>query len=162
MRRVFTLTAAATSTALAVTWLPLVSGAAVPPLKTSFRLTDAVDGTLAAADKKCQGEDASFSFANAAGGSQGGAWTVFVTTPTTRGTWKKFGRSAADQTKLGVQLQNESSNGDTEWITQSGTIATDHGSGRVNVTLGIENSYNEAPGSPRIHLIGSWGCTTSS
>jgi hypothetical protein len=161
VRRGSTLSAAATAAALALTGFSLGAGATTPA-KTTFRLSGAATGALTAPDKKCQGLDKSFSFDDpGVGGSQGNAWTVFVTTPTPRGTWKKFGASSVDQTKLGVQLQDQSTDGSTEWITQSGTITTANGSGHINVTLGMETVYNKPPGAPRVHLSGSWSCTKS-
>ncbi|MGP0030670.1 MAG: hypothetical protein ACLPVF_09225 [Acidimicrobiales bacterium] len=163
LRKALCLVVVAASGTLAVGGAPLVAGAA-PPDRTTFKLTGGVNGTLTMPNRRCQGADSKFSFAGQAlAQSQSDVWSVFVTTPDAQGgTWKKFGRTEAEQGRLGVVLQTQSSSGANEWIIESGTLRTSRGTGSLNGVLGFETSYDSSPSGPVIHVSGSWGCTRRS
>jgi hypothetical protein len=152
--------AAAAASAMAIIGMAPSADAASAPKITTFTLSGGVNGTLTVPYAKCKNGDQEFQFVNQMlGGSTNNFWTVFITTPSSRGgTWTKFGQSAAKQTTLGVQLQTQSSSGATEWVTESGRLTTLRGTGRVNVTLGFESSYTAAPSFPTVHMTGTWGC----
>ena len=152
--------AAAVASVAAITGTAPRADAATAARTTSFTLTGGLNGTLTVPYGKCKNGDQEFRFVNQMlSGSSGNFWTVFITTPSARGgTWTKFGHSAATQTTLGVQLQTQSSNGATEWVTKSGRLTTLRGTGKVNVTLGFEGSYTAAPSFPTVHMTGTWGC----
>ena len=154
--------AAAAASAVAISGVAPSDDAAAAAKTTSFTLTGGVNGTLTVPYAKCKNGDQEFQFVNQMlSGSPNNFWTVFITTPSTRGgTWTKFGQSAAKQTTLGVQLQTQSSSGATEWVTESGRLTALRGTGRVNVTLGFESSYTARPTFPTVHMTGTWGCNT--
>lgn len=152
--------AAAGATAVTIIGVAPSADAASAAKTTTFTLSGGVNGTLTVPYTKCKNGDQEFQFVNQMlSGSPDNFWTVFITTPSTRGgTWTKFGHNAAAQTTLGVQLQTQSSSGATEWVTESGRLTTLKGTGRVNVTLGFESSYTARPSFPTVHLAGTWGC----
>lgn len=151
---------AAAASAVAIVGVAPSADAASGAKTTTFTITGGLNGTLTVPYAKCKNSDQEFQFANQMlSGSPNNFWTVFITTPSARGgTWTKFGHNAAGQTTLGVQLQTQSSNGATEWVTENGRLTTLKGTGRVNVTLGFESSYTATPSLPTVHMTGTWGC----
>lgn len=145
---------------------PAVADAAGTPSQTSFTFTGTVKGTLSAPNTPCSqqivtAKGATFMLAGMLKGAPATQWTIQLYTPKS-GTSKNFGQENGEGPS--VTLIGATSNGTTNWnwttTTKNGSITTTKTSGKVNTTLGPYSSFRGKAGKGKVHVTGSWGCTS--
>jgi hypothetical protein len=145
---------------------PAVAGAAASPSQTSFTFTGSVKGTLTTPNMPCSGQvvsakGATFMLNGSLKGAPATQWTIQLYAPKA-GTSKNFGQENGEGPS--VTLIGAESNGTTNWnwtsSTKNGTITTTNSSGKVSVTLGPYSSFRGKPGKGKVHVTGSWACTS--
>jgi len=156
----------ATGCALALTVAPAMAGATPAPSQTSFTFTGSVKGTLSEANTPCSqqvvtAQGATFMLNGTLQGAPATQWRIQLYARRA-GTWKNFGQENGEGSS--VTLIGAESNGTTNWnwtsSTKNGTITTTKTSGKVNVTLGPYSSFRGKPGKGKVHVTGSWECTS--
>ena len=145
---------------------PASAGASGTPRQTSFTFSGTVQGTLTTPNTPCSeqivtAKGATFMLTGALKGAPATQWTLQLYTPKA-GTAKNFGQENGEGPN--VSLIGATSNGTTNWnwtsSTKNGTITTTKTSGRVKITLGPYSSFRGKPGKGKVHVTGSWGCTS--
>lgn len=145
---------------------PASAGAAGTPNQTSFTFSGTVHGTLTVPNTPCSeqvvtAKGATFMLTGTLKGAPATKWTLQLSTPKA-GTAKNFGQDNGEGPS--VTLIGATSNGTTNWnwtsSTKNGTITTTKTSGSVNITLGPYSSFRGKPGKGKVHVTGSWGCTS--
>ena len=145
---------------------PAAAGAATTPSQTSFTFTGSVKGTLSEPNTPCSeqvvtAKGATFMLNGTLRGAPATEWTIQLYAPKA-GTWKNFAQANGEGSN--VTLIGAESNGTTNWNwsseTKNGTITTTKTSGKVNVTLVGYSSFRGKPGKGKVHVTGSWGCTS--
>jgi hypothetical protein len=140
--------------------------AAAAPSQTSFTFTGTVKGTLTTADTPCSQQTvtahgATFMLTGTLKGAPATNWTIQLYAPKA-GTSKNFGQENGNGPS--VTLIGAESNGTTNWnwttSKKNGSIKTTKTSGNVSVTLGPYSSFRGKPGKGKVHVTGSWGCTS--
>ncbi len=151
---------------LALSIGPAAAAAAAAPGQTSFTFTGSVKGTLTTPDTPCSQQTvtahgATFMLTGALKGAPAIKWTIQLYAPKA-GTSKNFGQESGNGPS--VTLIGTDSNGNTNWnwttSTKNGSIKTTRTSGNVSVTLGPYSSFRGKPGKGKVHVTGSWGCTS--
>ena len=88
-------------------------------------------------------------------------WTIQLYVPKA-GTWKNFAQENGEGPN--VALIGATANGTTNWNwaseTKNGKMTTTPTSGKVSITLVGYSSFRGKPGKGKVHLTGSWGCTS--
>ena len=151
---------------LALSMGPAAVGAAATPGQTSFTFSGTVKGTLTTANTSCTeqvvtAKGATFILMGTLKGSPATKWTIQLYAPKA-GTSKNFGQENGEGPN--VTLIGEDSNGNDNWnwtsTTKNGSITTTKTSGKVNIVLGPYSSFRGKPGKGKVHVVGSWGCTS--
>ena len=142
------------------------AGAAGAPTQTSFTFSGTVKGTLTTPSTPCSqdvvtAKGATFMLTGTLRGAPASQWTIQLYAPKA-GTSKNFGQENGEGPS--VTLIGAESNGTTNWnwtsTTKNGSIVTTKTSGKVKITLGPYSSFRGKPGKGKVHVIGSWGCTS--
>jgi hypothetical protein len=145
---------------------PTLAGASGTPSQTSFTFSGTVKGTLTTANTPCSeqlvtAKGATFMLAGKLKGAPAIKWTLQLSTPKA-GTFKNFGQENGNGPT--VTLIGEDAKGNTNWnwttATKNGSITTTKTSGSVKTTLGPYSSFRGKAGKGKVHLIGSWGCSS--
>ncbi len=151
---------------LALTIGSAAAGAATTPGQTSFTFTGTVKGTLSTPDTACSDQvvtakGATFMLMGMLQGAPATKWTIQLYNPKA-GTSKKFGQLSGNGPS--VTLIGADSNGNENWnwtsVTKNGSITTAKTSGKVDTTLGPYSSYRGKAGKGKVHVTGSWACTS--
>jgi predicted extracellular nuclease len=142
------------------------AGAATTPGQTSFTFSGTVNGTLSTPDSACSDQvvtakGATFMLTGALKGAPATKWTIQLYNPKA-GTSKKFGQLSGNGPS--VTLIGADSNGNENWnwtsVTKNGSITTAKTSGKVSTTLGPYSSFRGKAGKGKVHVTGSWACTS--
>jgi hypothetical protein len=134
--------------------------------QTTFTITGTVKGTLSAPDTPCSqqtvsAQGATFMLTGTLKGSPATQWTIQLYAPRA-GTWKNFGQESGNGPN--VSLLGSEANGTSNWnwtsTKKNGSMTTTKTSGKVSITLGPYSSYRGKAGKGKVHVTGSWGCTS--
>ena len=151
---------------LALSIAPAVAGAAPAPSQTSFSFTGSVKGTLNEPNTPCSqqvvtAKGATFMLNGTLKGAPATQWTIQLYAPKA-GTWKNFAQENGEGPN--VALIGATANGTTNWNwaseTKNGTMTTTRTSGKVTITLEGYSSFRGKPGKGKVHITGSWACTS--
>ena len=156
----------ATACGLALAVAPALAGAAPAPSQTSFSFTGSVKGTLSEPNTPCSqqvvtAKGATFMLNGTLKGAPATQWTIQLYAPKA-GTWKNLAQENGEGPN--VALIGATANGTTNWNwaseTKNGTMTTTHTSGKVSITLAGYSSFRGKPGKGKVHITGSWACTS--
>lgn len=145
---------------------PAAAGAAAPPSQTSFTFTGSVKGTLTTPNTPCSeqvvsAKGATFMLQGTLKGAPATKWTIQLYAPKA-GTSKNFGQENGEGAS--VTLIGATSDGTENWnwttSTKNGSITTSKTTGKVSTTLGPYSSFRGKAGKGKVHVTGSWGCTS--
>ena len=145
---------------------PVAAGAAAAPSQTTFTFTGSVKGTLTTPNTPCSGQvvtanGATFMLNGTLKGAPATKWTIQLYAPKA-GTSKNFGQENGEGAS--VTLIGATSDGTTNWnwttSKKNGSITTTKTTGKVSTTIGPYSSYRGKAGKGKVHVIGSWGCTS--
>jgi hypothetical protein len=151
---------------LALAIVPALAGAAAAPGQTSFTFAGSVTGTLSAPNTPCSeqvvtAKGATFMLNGTLKGAPATQWTIQLYVPKA-GTWKNFASTNGEGPN--VALIGAESNGTTNWNwasdTKNGLMTTTHTSGKVSITLVGFSSFRGKAGKGKVHVTGTWGCTS--
>jgi hypothetical protein len=151
---------------LALSIGPVTAGSAATPSQTSFTFTGSVKGTLTTPNTACSDQvvtahGATFMLDGTLKGAPATKWTIQLYAPKA-GTSKNFGQENGNGAS--VTLIGATSDGTTNWnwttSKKNGSITTTKTSGKVSTTMGPYSSFRGKAGKGKVHVTGSWGCTS--
>ncbi len=145
---------------------PAGVGAAGTPAQTSFTFTGTVKGKLTLPNSPCSeqvvtAKGATFMLAGTLKGAPATKWTLQLYAPKA-GTSKSFGQENGEGANATLIGADASGNENWNWTstTKNGSITTTKTSGKVSVTLGPYSSFRGKAGKGKVHVTGSWACTS--